>query len=41
MVKAPQDYKWSSYHSNVRGAYDPVISEHISYKGLAKSYENN
>ena len=37
MVKAPQDYKWSSYHSNVRGSYDPVISEHISYNGLARS----
>jgi len=40
MVKAPQDYKWSSYHTNVRGAYDPVIMEHISYKGLAKSKKN-
>ena len=37
MVKAPQDYKWSSYHSNVRGTFDPLISEHVSYKGLAKS----
>ena len=37
MVNAPQDYKWSSYHSNVRGSYDPVISEHISYNGLARS----
>ncbi len=37
MVKVPQDYQWSSYHSNVRGAFDPVISEHRSYKGLARS----
>jgi len=37
MVKAPQYYKWSSYHSNVRGTYDPLISEHVSYEGLAKS----
>ena len=37
MVQAPQDYKWSSYHSNVRGVYDPIISEHVSYKGLARS----
>jgi len=37
MVTAPKDYKWSCYHSYVRGTYDPVIAEHISYKGLAKS----
>lgn len=36
MVKAPQDYKWSSFNSNVRGTYDPLISEHVSYEGLAK-----
>jgi putative transposase len=37
MVQAPQDYKWSSYHSNVLGVFDPIISEHVSYKGLARS----
>lgn len=37
MVKAPQDYKWSSYHSNVRGTYDHLISGHESYLGLARS----
>ena len=36
MVKSPQDYKWSSYHSNVRGTYDPIVFEHPSYNGLAK-----
>ncbi|MCF6317873.1 MAG: transposase [Proteobacteria bacterium] len=41
MVKAPQDYKWSSYLSNVRGAFDPVIVEHVSYKALARSRKNN
>ena len=34
MVKAPQEYIWSSYHSNVRGAYDSLITEHVSYLGL-------
>ena len=24
-------------HSNVRGVYDPIISEHVIYKGLARS----
>lgn len=37
MVTLPQAYKWSSYHCNVRGAYDPVITEHVSYKALAKN----
>ena len=37
MVTSPQKYKWSSYHSNVRGTYDPLISEHVSYKALARS----
>ncbi len=37
MVKAPEEYKWSSYHSNVRGAYDSLVSEHVSYEGLAKN----
>jgi putative transposase len=36
MVQSPQDYKWSSYHANVIGVYDPIISEHVSYLGLSK-----
>jgi len=36
MVKAPQDYIWSSYHTNVLGSYDQLISEHVSYLGLGK-----
>ena len=37
MVNAPQDYMWSSYQSNVIGSYDPMITEHVSYLGLAKN----
>ena len=37
IVKAPQDYMWSSYHTNVLGSYDQIITEHVSYLGLAKS----
>lgn len=36
MVRTLQDYIWLSYHTNVLGSYDHLISEHVSYLGLGK-----
>lgn len=35
MVKAPQDYQWSSYLANALGHYDAVLTQHASYQGLS------
>lgn len=37
MVKLPQDYKWSSYHTNGLGNPSVLISPHPSYLSLASN----
>lgn len=39
MVKAPGQYKWSSYHSNALGINDINLTQHEIYKRLGKSNE--
>ena len=35
MVKAPQDYPWSSYKANAYGKKDDLIDEHVVYDKLS------
>ncbi len=35
MVEKPEEYPWSSYHSNALGAADPLISVHEVYMRIA------
>ena len=37
IVEIPEDYQWSSYHCNARGAADILVSAHDQYKGLGNS----
>lgn len=39
MVKAPGDYRWSSYLANGQGIEDPLITPHAVYLSLASSPE--
>ena len=34
MVRAPEQYPWSSYHANAIGADDALITQHLVYRGL-------
>lgn len=37
IVKAPGDYRWSSFHHNAQGAKDDLIRPHAAYLSLGKS----
>ncbi len=37
MVSTPEDYPWSSYHSNALGAPCDLLTPHILYRGLGQS----
>lgn len=37
MVAAPQDYRWSSVHTNLGVACDPLITPHPAYMALAQT----
>lgn len=37
MVRRPTDYRWSSYHTNARGAPDPLVTAHELYCRLGQS----
>ncbi len=39
MVAHPQDYEWSSYRAQARGAFDRLVSEHALYQALGASTE--
>ena len=39
MVAHPSDYRWSSYHFNAQGQWDPLVSPHLLYQQLGKSFE--
>jgi putative transposase len=34
MVETPESYRWSSYHSNARGQFDPLVSPHKIFSRL-------
>lgn len=34
MVRAPQDYRWSSHHANAYGSRDPLVTTHRAYDAL-------
>lgn len=37
MVRAPGDYRWSSYHSNAMGCADPLVTPHECLVGLGSN----
>jgi len=37
MVEHPADYRWSSYHSNGLGEYEPVLTPHPIYLALGNT----
>jgi len=37
MVEHPIDYRWSSYHSNALGEYEPVLMPHPIYLALGNT----
>lgn len=37
MVNRPSEYKWSSYHKNAHGRFDPLVSPHELYQRLGSS----
>jgi putative transposase len=39
MVRAPEDYPWSSYRANALGGTDAVVTPHALYRALADSEE--
>jgi len=39
MVKHPGDYAWSSYHHNVSGEKNPIITQHDLYRRLGMAEE--
>jgi putative transposase len=39
LVRAPEDYPWSSYRCNALGVAEPVIAPHPLYLGLADAEE--
>ena len=40
MVEAPEDYPWSSYRANARGADDPLLTPHPAYTELGRHDED-
>ena len=40
MVEHPAEYKWSSYHGNGSGLYDPLITPHELYLHMGKDPES-
>ncbi len=39
MVVSPADYRWSSYHANVLGVQDDVVTPHYCYEALGDNDE--
>ncbi len=39
MVALPKEYRWSSVHSHVGKAYDPLITLHSTYLALGATWE--
>ena len=39
MVKAPAEYRWSSYHANALGEINPLITPHQEYLNLGDTQE--
>lgn len=37
MVSHPREYRWSSYRHHAEGRADPLVTEHGSYRSLARS----
>lgn len=38
MVSAPEDYRWSSVHTHLGAACDPLITPHTVYLALAPAF---
>ncbi|MDD2468612.1 MAG: transposase [Desulfobulbus sp.] len=40
MVKAPHEYRWSSFRANALGEPNPLLTQHSNYQSLGTTQEN-